>query len=34
VTNELLTTARALGMDQLDFAALFNVLARLSGVEA
>jgi 3-hydroxyisobutyrate dehydrogenase-like beta-hydroxyacid dehydrogenase len=33
VTNELLTTARALGMDQLDFAALFNVLAHLSGVE-
>jgi 3-hydroxyisobutyrate dehydrogenase-like beta-hydroxyacid dehydrogenase len=34
VTNEMLTTARALGLDHLDFAALFNVLARMSGVEA
>jgi 3-hydroxyisobutyrate dehydrogenase-like beta-hydroxyacid dehydrogenase len=33
-TNELLTTARALNLDHLDFAALFNVLARMSGVEA
>lgn len=33
VTNELLTTARSLGLDQLDFAALFNVLARMAGVE-
>ena len=34
VTNELLTTARAMDLDHLDFAALFNVLARLAGVEA
>lgn len=34
VTNEMLTTARAMGLDQLDFAALFNALARMSGVEA
>ncbi|MCK6627954.1 MAG: NAD(P)-dependent oxidoreductase [Anaerolineae bacterium] len=34
VTNEMLTTARAMGLDHLDFAALFNVLARMSGVEA
>jgi hypothetical protein len=34
VTNELLTTARAMDLDRLDFAALFNVLARLAGVEA
>jgi 3-hydroxyisobutyrate dehydrogenase-like beta-hydroxyacid dehydrogenase len=33
VTNELLTTARAMSLDHLDFAALFNVLARMSGVE-
>jgi 3-hydroxyisobutyrate dehydrogenase-like beta-hydroxyacid dehydrogenase len=33
-TNELLTTARAMELDHLDFAALFNVLARMSGVEA
>jgi 3-hydroxyisobutyrate dehydrogenase-like beta-hydroxyacid dehydrogenase len=33
VTNELLTTARAMHLDHLDFAALFNVLARMSGVE-
>lgn len=34
VTNELLTTARAMDLDHLDFAALFNVLARMSGLEA
>jgi 3-hydroxyisobutyrate dehydrogenase-like beta-hydroxyacid dehydrogenase len=33
VTNELLTTARAMKLDHLDFAALFNVLARMSGME-
>lgn len=33
-TNELLTVSRALGLGQLDFAALFNVLARMAGVEA
>ncbi|MCL4296905.1 MAG: NAD(P)-dependent oxidoreductase [Anaerolineae bacterium] len=33
VTNELLTTARAMELDHLDFAVLFNVLARMSGVE-
>lgn len=33
VTNELLTTARAMKLDQMDFAVLFNVLARMSGVE-
>jgi 3-hydroxyisobutyrate dehydrogenase-like beta-hydroxyacid dehydrogenase len=32
VTNELLTTARAMGLDQQDFATVFNVLARMSGV--
>ncbi len=33
VTNELLTAARAMGLDQQDFAILFEVLARMSGVE-
>jgi 3-hydroxyisobutyrate dehydrogenase-like beta-hydroxyacid dehydrogenase len=33
VTNELLTAARGMGMAQLDFAALFNVLAKMAGVE-
>lgn len=33
VTNELLTTARAMKLDHMDFAILFNVLARMSGVE-
>lgn len=33
VTNEYLTAARALGLEQLDFAALFDVLAQLAGVE-
>jgi 3-hydroxyisobutyrate dehydrogenase-like beta-hydroxyacid dehydrogenase len=33
-TNELLTAARAMGLDKHDFAVIFAVLARLSGVEA
>jgi 3-hydroxyisobutyrate dehydrogenase-like beta-hydroxyacid dehydrogenase len=33
VTNEMLTAARGMGLDQLDFAALFNTLARMAGVE-
>jgi 3-hydroxyisobutyrate dehydrogenase-like beta-hydroxyacid dehydrogenase len=33
VTNEILTTARAMDLDHLDFAVLFNVLARMAGVE-
>jgi 3-hydroxyisobutyrate dehydrogenase len=33
VTNEYLTAARALGHERRDFAALFEVLARLAGVE-
>jgi 3-hydroxyisobutyrate dehydrogenase-like beta-hydroxyacid dehydrogenase len=33
VTNELLTTARAMGLADKDFATLFNALARMSGVE-
>jgi len=33
VTNELLTAARALGMGRQDFAVLFEVLARMAGVE-
>ena len=33
VTNELLTASRGMGMDHLDFAGLFNVLAKMSGVE-
>ena len=32
VTNEFLSTARAMGLDQQDFAIIFNVLARMSGV--
>ncbi len=31
ITNEFLTTARAMGLAQEDFAALFQVLARLTG---
>lgn len=34
VTNEFLSAARGMGLDHLDFAVLFNVLAQLSGVEA
>jgi len=33
VTNELLTTARAMGLAQRDFATLFTALARMSGLE-
>ncbi|HEX6794232.1 MAG TPA: NAD(P)-dependent oxidoreductase [Casimicrobiaceae bacterium] len=32
-TNEFLTAARGLGLDRQDFAVVFDVLARLSGVE-
>jgi 3-hydroxyisobutyrate dehydrogenase-like beta-hydroxyacid dehydrogenase len=32
VTNELLTSARAMGFDKKDFAVLFETLARMSGV--
>jgi 3-hydroxyisobutyrate dehydrogenase-like beta-hydroxyacid dehydrogenase len=32
VTNEFLTAARGLGLEEQDFAILFEVLARLSGV--
>src|SRR5437868_9985098 len=32
VTNEFLTAARAMGWEKLDFAVMFDVLARLSGV--
>jgi 3-hydroxyisobutyrate dehydrogenase-like beta-hydroxyacid dehydrogenase len=34
VTNEFLTAARGMGLDQQDFAILFRVLAEMSGVEA
>jgi 3-hydroxyisobutyrate dehydrogenase-like beta-hydroxyacid dehydrogenase len=33
LSNELLTAARAMGMAKEDFAVMFNVLARLAGVE-
>ena len=33
VTNELLTTANAMGIGDLDFAVLFDVLATMSGVQ-
>lgn len=33
VTNELLTSARGMGFEEQDFAALFNVLAIMSGVK-
>jgi 3-hydroxyisobutyrate dehydrogenase-like beta-hydroxyacid dehydrogenase len=33
VTNEYLTAARALGMEKRDFAALFDVLAQMAGIE-
>jgi 3-hydroxyisobutyrate dehydrogenase-like beta-hydroxyacid dehydrogenase len=33
VTNELLTAAHGMGLAHLDFAALFNVLARMAGVD-
>ena len=32
VTNELLTAARAIGLAEQDFAAIFDVLAQMSGV--
>ena len=32
ITNEFLTAARGMGLEEQDFAALFNVLASLSGV--
>ncbi|MBV9229877.1 MAG: NAD(P)-dependent oxidoreductase [Chloroflexi bacterium] len=32
IANEFLTTARAMGLDKEDFAVLFEVLARMSGV--
>ena len=32
VTNEFLTAARAAGLAEEDFAALFNLLARMAGV--
>jgi 3-hydroxyisobutyrate dehydrogenase-like beta-hydroxyacid dehydrogenase len=32
VTNEFLTAARGMGLEEQDFAVLFEVLARLSGV--
>jgi 3-hydroxyisobutyrate dehydrogenase-like beta-hydroxyacid dehydrogenase len=31
-TNEMLTAARAAGLGDEDFAAMFHVLARMSGV--
>jgi len=34
ITNQLLTAARALGLEKKDFAALFEVLATMSGLEA
>ena len=33
VTNELLTAARGMKLDHLDFAALFDVLGRMAGIE-
>jgi 3-hydroxyisobutyrate dehydrogenase-like beta-hydroxyacid dehydrogenase len=33
IGNEFLTAARGMGWEKLDFAAVFNVLARMSGVE-
>jgi 3-hydroxyisobutyrate dehydrogenase-like beta-hydroxyacid dehydrogenase len=34
VTNEFLTAARGLGLEERDFAILFKVLAQMSGVKA
>src|SRR6266702_742665 len=34
ITNQLLTAARALGLEKKDFAVLFEVLATMSGLEA
>jgi hypothetical protein len=33
VTNEFLTAARGLELEDKDFAVLFDVLARMSGIE-
>jgi 3-hydroxyisobutyrate dehydrogenase-like beta-hydroxyacid dehydrogenase len=33
VTNEMLTTARGMGLAEKDFAVLFETLARMSGLE-
>ncbi|MGH3085397.1 MAG: NAD-binding protein, partial [Gaiellaceae bacterium] len=33
VANEFLTAARAMGLEKRDFAAVFEVLSRMSGVE-
>ena len=33
VTNEFLTAARGMGMEKLDFACVFDVLARMAGVQ-
>jgi 3-hydroxyisobutyrate dehydrogenase-like beta-hydroxyacid dehydrogenase len=33
VANELLTTARAMGLRRQDFATVFTVLARMSGLQ-
>ncbi|MFZ1918739.1 MAG: NAD(P)-dependent oxidoreductase [Terriglobales bacterium] len=33
VSNEFLTAARGMGWEKLDFAVMFNVLARMSGIE-
>jgi 3-hydroxyisobutyrate dehydrogenase-like beta-hydroxyacid dehydrogenase len=32
VTNEFLTAARGMGLEEKDFAVVFNVLAQMSGV--
>jgi 3-hydroxyisobutyrate dehydrogenase-like beta-hydroxyacid dehydrogenase len=34
VTNEFLTAARGLGLEERDFAILFEVLAQMSGVKS
>ena len=33
IANEFLTAARGLGLSEMDCASVFNVLAKLSGVE-
>ncbi len=33
ITNELLTAARGMGLEEKDFAIVFEVLARMSGIE-
>jgi aromatic ring hydroxylase len=32
VTNEILTAARGMGMEEKDFAIIFEVLAKMSGI--